>query len=327
MKNYNPYVYKIIHKDTGYFYYGSKYSKCSSNPENFWKTYFTSSNIVKSMLLDEMYYPETWFTEIIYIGQTAKEVLTVEDEYISKTIKEHLSLNGRRPAIFDPLDLAKLRKIPNKDGFTSYQLGAIECTKTKRNSIIDGRDGFQRAYEKALENNPNLNKIRAEKTRNTMLIVDEETGLNKYQTNGAALKGDNNPAKRPEIRKKISDSNKEYVKNNQEECDKRQHYVNFVLLLTPDENGLTVRDKHSLWMLENNPTTKSKWYNNGNINLRVKENDILPNGFVLGRMKLKMKDSPKKHYYTNGKRNIKLCDGDAVPDGFTRGWAKQVLIF
>ena len=44
-----PYFYKIKHLNTGKYYVGSQYGK-NSDPTKFWKTYFTSSKVVKSII-------------------------------------------------------------------------------------------------------------------------------------------------------------------------------------------------------------------------------------------------------------------------------------
>ena len=43
-----PYFYKIIHKLTGKYYVGSQYGK-TANKENFFASYFTSSQTIKNM--------------------------------------------------------------------------------------------------------------------------------------------------------------------------------------------------------------------------------------------------------------------------------------
>lgn len=46
------YFYLIRHKASGKFYAGSSYKK-TCNPDQFWKTYFTSSKIIQSIINDE----------------------------------------------------------------------------------------------------------------------------------------------------------------------------------------------------------------------------------------------------------------------------------
>ena len=44
-----PYTYFLYHNPTGFKYYGSRYSK-HAHPDDFWKTYFTSSKKVKELI-------------------------------------------------------------------------------------------------------------------------------------------------------------------------------------------------------------------------------------------------------------------------------------
>jgi hypothetical protein len=47
-----PYFYKLKHKKTGKYYVGSQYGK-TSNPDNLWVNYFTSSKIVNSLINED----------------------------------------------------------------------------------------------------------------------------------------------------------------------------------------------------------------------------------------------------------------------------------
>src|SRR5450759_220974 len=46
-----PYTYRIKFLPTGQEYYGVRHCK-TANPEGFWKTYFTSSKIVKALIAE-----------------------------------------------------------------------------------------------------------------------------------------------------------------------------------------------------------------------------------------------------------------------------------
>jgi hypothetical protein len=216
----------------------------------------------------------------------------------------------------DPRDTSKVRRIPDAKGVTSYHKGALKGVDTKRQDIVDGVNGLQRAYAKAIEINPHLKDIRAQNWYKSMSKIDPETGLNVWQQIGLKIMGDANPSKRPEVAQKISTSRKRYISKNRDLWNQRQRHLNDVTLKTPDENGLTTRDRHSLWMKENNPTTGSKWYNDGTNSIRIKDGDPIPKGYVVGRIKT---PRPKSEYYNDGTRNIRVSEGQLVPDGFVKG--------
>lgn len=52
MTNWKPYTYKVTHIESGKFYYGVKYGK-DADPDTLFKDYFTSSKVVKLMLVNE----------------------------------------------------------------------------------------------------------------------------------------------------------------------------------------------------------------------------------------------------------------------------------
>lgn len=287
MDIYIPYVYLLKHTTTGYYYFGSKYGRTTkTNPDTFWVDYFTSSKTIHKMI--EEYGYDCWTHEILYVGEMPIDVLNFEKNIIENHIQDDMCLNVMVPFNgYDPKDIAKTRKVPDKYGMTSYDRGAIKAIETKLKDIKDGKNNFQRSYYKAIDENPELPKIRGQNSKKTMSYVNPETGLNKYQENGKLISGENNPSKIPENAKKISNGRKKYISNNKEIWNERQAILNKKLDTVRDKDGLTARDRHSEWMKTNNPASGSKWYNNGIINKRIKEGDVIPDGFVLGRVKSK----------------------------------------
>lgn len=67
--------------------------------------------------------------------------------------------------------------------------------------------------------------------------------------------------------------------------------------------------------------SSKKWYNNGEKSIRITEGELVPDGFVPGRLPFS-EDTIKKHKlkrsYTNGFISIRLNDGDEIPEGFYR---------
>lgn len=321
MAIYQPYFYIIQDVRNGMYYAGAKWSK-NSNPSNFMVEggYTTSSKIVNELI--QQYGLSNFVVRKIRTFESAEQAYDYETKFLIKVdARNHPRFyNGHNNDSKFRFPDPSFRKIVGPDGLTSYQRGARKASETKRNTIVDGMNLHQITYYKTLDNNPNLHKIRAERIKETMSKVNPKTGMSKYQENGLKIRGENNPSKKPENRKKISEGVKRFIRNNPEKHEEWQEKSR-IALLEKDENGLNVHDKHSLWMLENNPTTGSKWFNNGSKNKRVKDGEPVPKGFVEGRLPMKKK-APSK-YYNNGERNIRVTEGKKVPDGFVLGFLKK----
>lgn len=185
---------------------------------------------------------------------------------------------------------------------------------------------MQRSYIKAIKNNPNLTKIRSKNSCAAKMKVNPDTGLNGFQAAGLKITGSLNPSCNPDNAKKISEGRKRYISEKNSEWIKHQKFINDKLSDKKDKNGLTARDKHSIWMFENNPASNTVWYNNGSKNLRINLNDDIPMGFIKGRLKFKhkIKDKPALVYYNDGIRNVKIRSPSEIPDGFLKGYLKKI---
>jgi hypothetical protein len=284
---YQPYFYIIQEVSSGIYYAGIKYGK-NANPKFFMKEngYLTSSKIVKKLIKENGI--DSFTIRRIKVFENSRQAYEYETKFLRKVnAKNNLKFYNGHNNEFSSEYNSNWRKIPDKNGITSYQKGGKKSAETKIATIIDGKNICQLAYEKALINNPMLNKIRGEKSRQSKLIVNKD-GLNSYQMFGQKMSGENNPSKKPENAKKISDSRKNYIRNNTEAWAERQRKVNKKLSTERDGTGLTVREKHSLWMQENNPTKGSIWINNGTNNLRIKKGESIPEGYSVGRLKRKI---------------------------------------
>ena len=83
-----PYVYKMINKVSGEFYYGSR-TKKGCNPEENFDVYSTSNKLVSTLIQENQ---NLWEKEIVFIG-TKDDVLFTELQLIKKNINDQLSLN------------------------------------------------------------------------------------------------------------------------------------------------------------------------------------------------------------------------------------------
>lgn len=143
----------------------------------------------------------------------------------------------------------------------------------------------QNAYQKAIDNNPDLPRIRGIASRAARIKIGED-GLNSYQRAGKKIQGKNNPATRQYVKDKISYKNKEWCKNNPDQLSKNQR-KSIKNMNTPGNDGLTVHERHAIYMLTNNPSTNTIWINNGKENRRISVHADIPNEFVKGRLKFK----------------------------------------
>jgi len=283
MPIYIPYFYIIQEVSTGKFYAGSKYGQ-GANPAKFMTEdgYTTSSKIVNEIIRKSGL--KSFIVRKIKVFDTAESAYNHETKFLEKVDarnnpKFYNCHNNDGLALYNP----EVRKIADNDGKTSYEKGAIKGAETKMKDIVDGKNCFQRAYEKALKNNPDLISIRSRNMAKTMSKIDEKTGLNLYQKSGMKRRGNKNPSCKPENAKKISEGRKRYIKKNEKVWLERQNKLNKKLDNEKDENGMTARERHSEWMKKNNPTTGSKWYNNGHKNIRIKPDQKIPEGYFPGR--------------------------------------------
>lgn len=67
-----------------------------------------------------------------------------------------------------------------------------------------------------------------------------------------------------------------------------------------------------------------KWYNNGTVNMVIKDGDPIPDGFNPGMVSHPGTFSKYKyHWYTNGVDAVRVKEGDPIPEGWRRGQSDQ----
>lgn len=76
------YTYYLFHKPTSKHYYGAKYQKDNCNPNDFWKTYFTSSSLVHNLITD--YGFDSFEYSIRKIFNTAEDAIKWESKFLKK---------------------------------------------------------------------------------------------------------------------------------------------------------------------------------------------------------------------------------------------------
>lgn len=122
-----PYTYFIKQKDTGYFYYGVKYSK-NADPNLFWVNYFTSSKSVKKLI--ELYGKDSFEIQIRKTFKDRIKAKKWEDKVISKIRNWDKCLNISVGG--DAIKSHKNRHIKDKNGLSNYDKACLKTAETKR---------------------------------------------------------------------------------------------------------------------------------------------------------------------------------------------------
>lgn len=109
-----PYTYLICCIPENKFYYGVQYGK-TANPHKLWKTYFTSSKIIKSLV--KKYGKENFYYQIRKIFNNSKDAYNWEQKVLKRLKVEYnkkmlnfkwngpaseFRKNGRKPKEFIP---------------------------------------------------------------------------------------------------------------------------------------------------------------------------------------------------------------------------------
>jgi len=76
-----PFTYYLYHKPTKKHYYGVRYAN-DAHPESLWKTYFSSSKIVKKLI--EEYGSDSFFVKVRKIFKTKEKAFKCEQKILTK---------------------------------------------------------------------------------------------------------------------------------------------------------------------------------------------------------------------------------------------------
>lgn len=136
MTIYQPYVYLIGWTELDTFYIGSEYSSTNkiANPQNIWKTYFTSSERVKSFHKE---HGNPNLISIRKIFKTAEEAICYERKLLKRFIpnskKKFLNVNlGNGYGIHDEISKSKIsNKLKNKAKSQSHKENLSKAWKTR----------------------------------------------------------------------------------------------------------------------------------------------------------------------------------------------------
>ena len=81
MKNTTPYTYSVYCKPTNQYYYGTRYA-IGCQPSDLWKTYFTSSKVVKELI--KLYGKDAFDVKIRKIFNSKHQALLWEEKFLKK---------------------------------------------------------------------------------------------------------------------------------------------------------------------------------------------------------------------------------------------------
>jgi len=207
-------------------------------------------------------------------------------------------ITGLTPAQENALKIKEIFKIKNINELISKKHKEYASTEAGK---LDYKNRGKKSKETKIKNN--IYQKAGLNLSNWLNEIDEETGLSNAQLRSLNIDydikrdnlgclslreflsinigGDNNPMKNEETKNKMINSLKEWNKVNDNPFKGKKHSKESLDLMASKKIG------------ENNPCFNKKWVNNGKINLRVYENEI-PDGFVLGRLKLNRNKSQIK---------------------------------
>lgn len=216
-----PYVYLIFHKNTKTFYIGSKISK-KANPETFFKDYFTSSKIVKSLL--EKYGKNSFKTLWIKEFLDYKEAALFEYNFLCKFNCRHNSIwlnqsivknSKHRPEVIEKIRLSNIgrkKTIEQIEKTARCHRGSKRSEETRQRISLATKGKKKKNTEDTIENlrkriilynkkrdNPNKGKCWInDGTKSTMITKDklEDYLMKGYFKGRIEMMGSKNPNKK-----------------------------------------------------------------------------------------------------------------------------------
>jgi len=190
-----PYTYLLHHIPTNMFYYGVRYKE-GCHPEDFWKNYFTSSNVVKS--LRKEYGDDSFEFEIRKTFKDAKDSIEWEHKVlrrlkIRETNNVWLNKHDGRAVIFTEEVKSNISK--TRTGQHVGEKNPMYGRKRPDTVEFNKRpDIIEKRRQKALTNNPMKGTKWSEERKRKM---------------SERMSGVNNPM-HGKIRPEVGENNKKY---------------------------------------------------------------------------------------------------------------------
>lgn len=240
-----PYTYRVTHLPSGTWYYGVRYAE-GCHPSDLFKIYFTSSGRISKLICE--YGIGVFKTEIRRTFKTKEAAINWEHRVLRKILRWPDCLNESAfPAVSPEANRRATITLKEKgvDGLNHYERNGRKWKEKKNN--IDSQTGLTFAEIRRLRFNESLNK------NGTRYIKGDITG-------------EKNPAKKEDVRKKISNTLKERIASGQ-------------IIPWPTGKKLQyVSDR----MKGSNIVAGMKWYNDGKKDYRLRPAEA--SGLIEGRL-------------------------------------------
>lgn len=228
-----PFTYRVTHLPSGTWYYGVRYAE-GCHPNDLFRCYFTSSARI-SKLLDEDG-PSSFRTEVRRTFESKESAIRWESKVLRKILGWETCLNQSAfPAVLPEARARGNRKKAEiqESGMTIFQQAGMKWKQKQH--IVDPTTGLTYGQIRKQRYNESLDR---NNTRHAFKID---------------ISGDKNPAKREDVRKKISNTLKERIASGE-------------LIQWPTGKKLDYVSKR---MKNNNLTAGMKWYNDGKKDYRL----------------------------------------------------------
>lgn len=242
-----PYTYRVTHLPSGTWYYGVRYAN-NCHPDDLFKKYFTSSSVIRKLIESDGI--DAFVLEIRKTFQDKNAAINWEHRVLRKIINWQKCLNQIAfPAVTPEANRRSIATLKQKgdDGLNHYERNGQKW-KEKKNKI-DPITGLTFAEIRRQKYNTSLDK-------------------NKTRFVKADISGDKNPAKREDVKRKISQTTKERIASGQ---------------IVPWATGKKL-DYVSKRMKGNNLVEGMKWYNDGKKDYRLLPTDPATSSLQEGRL-------------------------------------------
>jgi hypothetical protein len=323
MTIYTPYTYLIGWSNMDKWYYGSRYAKKSnclyesgSHPDDLWKTYFTSSKIVK-MFRDV--YGEPDVIEIRKTFLFAEDAINWEQKALRRigAVEKSKFINqtDNKAILLDKNFSEYMSKVIWTDERRKAQ------SEKRKNWIKNNQDAFNYFLKSRNRSEYIYTKERNDKISKSLTGRDITWGdkISENHKTSGRFSGEKNPMFG---RSAIKENNMKWYNDGEVEIFVPQNahpngYISGKLKRKWYNDGA---DEY--YMIEN---TQPKHfdegkiraavkYNNGHKEILIKTGDPVPSGYIIGRL-----PRPKKKWITNGINNILILITEDVPAGYFSG--------
>jgi len=242
-----PFTYRVTHLPTGTWYYGVRYAD-GCDPSDLWKSYYTSSTRISKLLAQDGL--EAFTAEVRRTFAAKEDAIRWEHRVLRRILGLATCLNESAFPAVSPEARARGNATKRKvqaTGLTIFEQAGLKWKQKKH--LIDEVSGLT------------FGELRRRR-------LNEALDQNGTRFGRSGMPGDKNPAKREEVREKISKTLKDRIAKGvivQWPTGKRLEYV-------------------SVRMRGNTITKGLVWYNDGTKDYRLSSDDPRTMGLQEGRL-------------------------------------------